>query len=127
MSALDTEAREAALEAVREVSDTPLTYWRVRKGDYDTSTGTQKERIEDMAIYAIRDGFSTSTLGMQFAPGSLIHGGDIKVTAPAIQFPIWEPSAGDRIVIAGVTHTVKAVRTVYGGDSPVLYELQVRR
>jgi len=48
------------------------------------------------------------------------------VTMIAAQGLMVEPRAGDKLTLAGATRSVVAVSSLYAGDDPVVFELQLK-
>lgn len=93
------------------------------QGEYDPATGTTKpaDGYDAQRVGAVLQGYSVGV-----RDGELVRAGDLRATLPA-QSLAWPPETGDRLLVDDESWTVKAVDTHWGGDRPVLYELQIRR
>jgi hypothetical protein len=118
----DTLIRDMAGLAASIVSDTDLTYTKVQPGTYNPATG---ESTPVTATYSVRATKSSPRTGIEFAPGTVVQGGDtlLAFAAPSS----WTPAPGDTVTLQGVVQAVVSVRPTWGGDVPVMYELLVRR
>lgn len=117
----DALIKDMAGLAVGLVSDTDLTYTQITPGAYNPTTG---EAAPISTVYSVRATKGTPAPGLNFVGGELVRAGDISLMFAA---PWWTPAPGDRVSILGDTYAVAGVRSTWGGDVPVMYELLVRR
>lgn len=118
----DALIKDMAGLAVGLVSDTDLTYTKVTPGTYNAATGSS---TPGTATYQIRATKASVKQGIEFAAGVLVQSADFMLAFPAPS--TWTPAPGDKVALLGVTYAVAAVRPVWGGDVPVMFELLVRR
>jgi len=123
MTELDAELGPLAVEIINEYGKS-VEYWIVSGVGYNTETGET-------------GGTEVSVPGVKIAPpedygassiansGGLIEAADKKLTTAALYFTE-APTNADKIAFDGAVYVVQDVKTIYSGELPCLYILQVR-
>lgn len=102
------------------------TMTRETLGEYDPATGGPTPGTTTTAtVWAVLDASSLRTMGFKFGEG-LVQAGDIEALIPA-QGLTFNPDAGDKLTVGGVSYTVIQARPTYEGAVPVVWSLLVRR
>lgn len=92
------------------------------EGNYNTATGA----YEPAKTTAVSISPAVDTLTRELVAGIGVRTGDLKLTAPALQFST-EPKAGDEILMGAETWAVLAVAKSQGGAVVLAYELHCRK
>lgn len=124
MTELDGELPELAVELIDEYGKA-VEYVIVGEAVYDKATAkttAPKTPVEGVKILP-PEGYSAYQVA---GSGGLVEIADKKLTTAAAYFNGLEPTAGDKVSFDGVEYTVMKVDTIYSGELPCLYVLQVR-
>lgn len=120
MTALDTRARATALRLLDKYGKA-VTLSRVTEGSYNPSTG---ETSSEVVVIATVDALIEDYKGIDYISGD-IQMTDRRVTIPASGNV--EPEPNDRLTIDAVVYTIVSVTTVWSGELPALFVMQVRK
>jgi hypothetical protein len=125
MTELDAELVPLALEVIEEYGKA-VDYVLVKSKTYDPATGNVSGDV--MAVPGVKvappEDYPPRVTA---SSGGLIEVGDKKITTAAAYFVDYDaPTTGDHISYDGTTYYVRQVTTVFSGDLPCLYVLQVR-
>ena len=125
MTELDGFLPDTALELIEEFGKA-VDYKLIVSGAYDPATGqagSAETAVPNVKV-APPEGYSATSVS---GSGGLIETGDKKLTTAALYFIDYsEPTPGDTVEFDGTVYTVQKVDTVYSGELPCLYILQVR-
>lgn len=123
MTELDAELGPAAVEVIEEFGKS-VEYVLTSEAVYDPSTGhagSGETPVPGIKIAPPED-YSANAIS---SSGGLVEIGDKRLTVPALYFPT-PPTEQDKVSFDGVTYIVVGVTTIYSGELPCLYILQVR-
>lgn len=123
MTELDAELGPLAVEVIDEYGKA-VEYWLVEGTGYNTGTGQAggaETPVPGVKVAPPEDYAARTVAGS----AGLIERGDKKLTTAALYFPE-APTNGDKCRFDGTTYYVQDVQTVYSGELPCLYILQVR-
>lgn len=117
---LDTRARATADKLLDKFGKS-ITLTSIVEGSYDPATG-------DMGAGTTTSTTHTAIIkdynGIDFISG-VVQAGDRKIMIAALGAPTPQPA--DKVTIDSEVYQVIAVRYVWSGELPALYELQVRK
>ena len=117
---LDTRARATADKLLDKFGKS-ITLTSIVEGSYDPATG-------DMGAGTTTSTTHTAIIkdynGIDFI-GGVIQSGDRKVMIAALGTTMPQPA--DKVTVDSEVYQVVAVRYVWSGELPALYELQVRK
>lgn len=117
---LDARARDTA-DKLLDKFGKAITLTSIAEGVYDPTTGEMSGGTTTSTNHAaaIKD-----YKGIDFISG-VIQAGDRKVIIAALGAPTPQPA--DKVTIDSEVYQVVAVRHVWSGELPALYEMQVRK
>lgn len=119
MTTLDTTMRQTAVNLVDKYGKN-VTHTIVTEGSYDPTTGTITPSSTSNTVKAIVEDYK----GIELVSGQILHG-DVKITLPALGNT--KPEINDKITIDTVEYMIVSIKTVWSGEYPAVYELQVRK
>lgn len=121
-----TDAQDAAFEAF---ADTEIfaagTLSHTVRGAYSATAGTSLDVTRKASIQVYLDSSSIKTLGFKFG-SDLVRAGDLLAVIPAKGLT-FTPEEGDELVMAAGKFKVVRVAPSYVADTPIVFELMVRR
>jgi hypothetical protein len=117
---LDAKARNTA-DTLLDKFGKSITLTSIVEGTYDPATG-------DMSANTITNTTHTAIIkdynGIDFISG-VVQAGDRKVMIAALGAPTPQPA--DKVTVDSEVYQVVAVRHIWSGELPALYEMQVRK
>jgi hypothetical protein len=125
MTELDAELGPLALEIIEEFGVTISYVFVGDEAVYNPATGTNEAPTSDPVDFKVAppEEYNGVAIG---ASNGLIETGDKKLTASALSFTS-QPTPEDRLKLGGEWYSVRQVQTVFSGELPCLYILQVRK
>ena len=97
-----------------------VTYRRVVDGVYDPVTGTTPQTITDSSIKGVVDAYTIEEQDTEN-----VQAGDRRVIISSNDIS-FEPTKNDRVVIDSNEYGIEGIKIDQGGNTAVIYTLQVR-
>lgn len=120
MTLLDQRMRPLAQSLIKRYGAS-VVYGSAGNPTYNTATSQATPNYQYHSVKAV-----VGTSGHALVDGMMVRREEIPVTVAAIDLP-FTPKVGDVIRINSVEHRVVGFSTIYSGELPAVYELEVKR